>query len=341
MKRFAVIGLDHRHIYDLVAGLLDAGMSAAGYWPQSSDPHVLQGFQKRFPDIPPVAEKARLLEDPTIEVLCSSAVPNERAALAVEAMLHGKDVIVDKPGATTLAQVDDLERTVAQTGRIFSICFTERFTTPSSIVGLRIVESGEIGEVIHCLGVGPHRLNAAIRPSWFWDREAFGGILVDIASHQIDQFIAYTGFAPARVVSSTVGTFGTRPGFEDFGEMILCTDRARGYVRVDWFTPDGLPTWGDGRYFVVGTQGTIELRKYLDIEGRPGTDHLFLTTNKGTRYVNCANEPLTYFRQFLADIEARTETAMPQAHAFTVCRLALSAEANAAHFTPAQTPEHH
>lgn len=341
MRRFAVIGLDHRHIYDLVEGLLDAGMACAGYWPETSDERVLQGFQKRFPAFSPVAEKARLLEDPTIDVVCSAAIPKDRAGIAIEAMHHGKDVMVDKPGATTLSQVAELEHTVAQTGRIFSICFTERFTTPCSVVGLRLVEAGEIGDVIHCVGVGPHRLNAAIRPSWFWDRESFGGILVDIASHQIDQFIAYTGFAPTRVVSSTVGSFGTRPDFEDFGEMLLCTDRARGYVRVDWFTADGLPTWGDGRFFVVGTKGTIELRKYVDIEGRPGTDHLFLVNEKGTRYVDCAHEPLTYFHQFVSDVEARTETAVPQAHVFTVCRLALAAEANAVRFAPSRLMERH
>ena len=42
-----------------------------------------------------------------------------------------------------------------------------------------------------------------------------------------------------------------------------------GTMRLDWFTPDGLPDWGDGRLFLVGTEGTLELRKNLDLEGRP------------------------------------------------------------------------
>lgn len=337
MQRFAVIGLDHRHIYDLVEGLLAAGMNCAGYWPQTTDARVLAGFQKRFPAIAAVAEKERLLDDPSVGVIVSAAIPCDRPAIAIDAMRRGKDVMVDKPGVTTPAQVDDLERVVRETGRIFTICFTERATTPSSLVAMRMVQAGEIGEVIQCMGVGPHRLNAAIRPAWFWERAAHGGILNDIASHQIDQFIAYTGFTATRVVSSTIGTFGTRPDFEDFGEMVLCTDRARAYVRVDWFTADGLPAWGDGRYFIVGSEGTIELRKYLDIEGRAGTDHLFLVDRKGTRYVHCESEPVTYFRDFLHDVAARTQTAMPQAHVFSVCRLALEAQANAIRFSPART----
>ena len=59
-------------------------------------------------------------------------------------------------------------------------------------------------------------------------------------------------------------------------------------IRVDWFTPDGLPTWGDGRLTILGTEGTIELRKYVDIAGRPGGDHLFLVDKKGVRHIDCS-----------------------------------------------------
>jgi len=331
MVRFAAIGLDHRHIYHHVEGLLAEGGSCAGYWPQTTDPKVLAGFRERFPDIPAVESRQALIEDPSIEVICCSAVPKDRAGVAIEAMRNGKDVMVDKPGATTFAQLEALERTVADTGRIFSICFSERFEVPSTQVAARLIEEGAIGRVVQTIGIGPHRLNRAIRPDWFFDQEAHGGIIVDIASHQIDQFLFFTGSRDAQIVASTVGNFGTEPrgAFHDFGEILLRSDRAAGYIRVDWFTPDGLPTWGDGRFMVLGTTGTIELRKYIDIEGRPGTDHLFLANAEGTRYIACADEPLTYFKRFVADVRDRTETAMPQSHVFTVTRLSLEAQARA------------
>ena len=328
-QRFAVIGLDHRHVYELTQYLIEAGMECAGYWPITTDDGVLAGFRKRFPAIPAVDDQVRLLDDPTIQVIVTASVPRDRALLAVAAMRRGKDVLVDKPGVTTFAQLAEVERTVAETGRIFSICFSERFQTPSSEMALKLVREGAIGRVVQTVGLGPHRLNRALRPAWFWDRGAYGGILADIASHQIDQFIVFTGSERPEVVMSSVGTYAVGNGFEDFGEVVLRSERASGYVRVDWFTPDGLPTWGDGRLTILGTEGTIELRKYLDIEGRPGTDHLFMSDKKGTRYIHCEGQPLTYFRAFAADVANRTETAMPQSHVFTVCRLSLEAQAMA------------
>jgi predicted dehydrogenase len=336
MARFAAIGLDHRHIYDLVDGLLQAGQHCAGYCPQTTDPHVLAGFRKRFPHIEP-ADRSRLLDDPSIAFIVTAAVPCDRAAIALEAMRRGKDVMVDKPGLTTLDQLADIQRTVAETGRIWSVCFSERFLTPSTLKALEIVRAGGIGRVVQTVGLGPHRLNRALRPPWFFDPAAYGGILNDIASHQIDQFLAFTGATDATIVTSTVGEF-SGDGFQNFGEVVLQTDTARGYLRVDWFTADGLPTWGDGRLFVLGTNGTIELRKYVDIAGREGTDHLFVVDGASTRHIDCSALPVTYFRDFVADVTNRTETAMPQRHAFTVCRLALEAQTRAARFIPGARP---
>jgi predicted dehydrogenase len=326
--RFAVIGLDHRHIYDLTAGLLDAGAVCAGFCPVTSDPRVLAGFGKRFPQIPATAREA-LLDDPTVDFIVTAAVPRDRAGIAVAAMLRGKDVMVDKPGLTTFAQLDEVRDTVAKTGKIFSVCFSERLLTPCTAEALRLVRAGAIGRVVQTVGLGPHRLNRAIRPSWFWERDAYGGILVDIGCHQIDQFMAFTDAESPTIAQASVGRFAARGDFDDFGEMILRGERATGYARVDWFTADGLATWGDGRLTVLGTEGTIELRKHIDIAGRPGTDHLFLVDNAGTRYICCEDIKVTYFSDFLHDVAARAETVMTQAHVFTVCRLALEAQARA------------
>ena len=224
--RFAVIGLEHRHAYDLAAYLLEAGMECAGYWPQTTDAHVLAGFRKRFPDLPEVADKERLLDDPAIQVIVTAAIPRERAAIAIDAMRRGKDVMADKPGVTTFEQLTAVEAAVRETGRIFSICFSERFLVPSTEKALALVLEGAIGRVVQTVGLGPHRLNRAIRPAWFWDRDAYGGILVDIASHQLDQFILFTDSRHPEVIAATTGSFVTGEGFEDFGE--ISAQRARG-----------------------------------------------------------------------------------------------------------------
>lgn len=328
--RFAAIGLDHRHIYHLVSDLISAGAECVGYCPQTSDARVLDGFRERFLDLPEI-DRERLFGDPTIDIVVSAAIPRDRAAIAIRAMTSGKDVMVDKPGAITLDEVDQIERVARDTGRIYSICFSERFVVRACEVASRLVAAGEIGRVIQTVGLGPHRLNRAIRPDWFFDAAAYGGILTDIASHQVDQFLHFTGVADAEIVAATAANRGTdnAPAFEDFGEIMLRSGDASGYIRVDWFTPDGLSTWGDGRLFILGTGGYIELRKYVDIDGRSGTDHVFVVNGSGARHIDASREPLTYFANFLRDVRERTATAMPEGYALNVMRIAITAQSMA------------
>ncbi len=332
MARFAAIGLDHRHVYDMTEGLLTAGAQCMGYNPDTTDPRVLAGFRKRFPHVPE-ASRERLLDDPSIDFIVLSAVPIDRAALAIEAMRRGKDVVSDKPGVTTFDQLDAVRHAVRDTGRLWSVC-VGRVASPAIQEAVRVVRSGELGRLIQVVSLAPHRLNRELRPSWFFDRPAYGGIITDIGVHSIDQFLALADVPEAEIESSTIGAFGTEPdGFEDFAEITLRTPSVRGYCRVDWFTPDGLPTWGDGRLFLVGTDGTLELRKNLDIEGRAGTNHMFVASKDRTRYLDCSALPVTYYQNVVAAVRTRDFAALPQEPVFTACRMALQAQANATRYT--------
>ena len=330
MARFAAIGLDHRHIYDITEGLLAAGAVCVGYDPVTTDGRVLAGFRTRFPGVPAVFRE-RLLDDPGVDFVVIAAKPSDRAALSIEAMRRGKNVLCDKPGVTTFEQLEAVRAAVAETGRVWSIC-VGRVASPSIQEALRVVRSGELGRLVQVVSLAPHRLNRDLRPAWFFDTPAYGGIINDIGVHSIDQFLAFAEVDTAEIVSSTIGAFGTEPpGFEDFAELVLQTPSVRGYCRMDWFTPDGLPTWGDGRLFLVGTEGTLELRKNLDIEGRDGTDHMFVANKTGTRHVDCSALPVTYYRDFLGG-------SLPQEPVFAMCRMALDAQARAGRFVAAHRP---
>jgi predicted dehydrogenase len=246
-------------------------------------------------------------------------------------MKHGKDFMVDKPGITTLEQLAECRRVQAETKRIFSIMYSERLENRATVQAGELVKAGAIGRVVQTIGMGPHRMNIPTRPEWFFDKARFGGILCDIASHQADQFLFFTGSTEAQVVSSQVGNinYPQYPNFEDFGDMTVRGNRGLGYIRVDWFTPDGLATWGDGRLTILGTDGFMEIRKNIDIAGRPGGSHLFLVDKKETRYIDCQKVELPYGEQLVQDILNRTETAMPQAHCFLATELVLKAQANA------------
>lgn len=326
----AIIGIDHRHIFGQLEGMLSVGCTCKGWWTEG-EPELCQGFIERFPDIPRVEHRETLLNDPDIQLILIADVPAKRADRAIEAMLAGKDVMSDKPGCTTLDQLNALKETVANTGRIWSIDFSERFEVPAVTRAAQLVKDGAIGTVVQTVGLGPHRLNRATRPDWFFEEEQYGGILCDIASHQIDQFLYFTGSTDAEIVSSTVGNFAnpSDPGLQDFGEMLIRSEQGQGYIRVDWYTPDALPNWGDGRLTILGTEGYIELRKYVDVAGRPGTDHVYLVNGSRCEYIDASDDKLDYFDNLKNDVLHRSELAMPQSHCFKVMELALQAQANA------------
>ena len=328
--RFAAIGLNHNHIYSQVRLLLRAGAVLASYF--AVEPELRAEFERAFPQAPLAPSAEAILDDERIALIVTAAIPAERAPLGIQAMQHGKDVMSDKPGFTTLDQLAEARRVQAATGRIYSVCFSERFESPATVRAAALARSGALGQVVQTVGLGPHRTNLAGRPEWFFRRSAYGGILADIGSHQADQFLYFTGSTVAEVVSAQVANYKhpQHPELEDFGEMLLRGPRASGYARVDWYTPDGLETWGDGRLFVLGTEGYLEVRKYVDVTGRPGGDHLYWVDSAGPHFEDCQGGDLPYGRQLVADIRQRTETAMSQAHCFLACELALRAEAQAA-----------
>jgi len=328
--RFSAIGLNHGHIYAQTRLLLRAGAELVSVY--APEPELVAPFSEAFPQAKPVQEAREILEDPTIQLVISAGIPCERAPLGIRVMRHGKDYMSDKPGFTSLQQLAEVRRVQNETGRIYSVCFSERFESPATVKAGELVRAGAIGRVVQTVGLGPHRINLPSRPDWFFRKEKYGGILADIASHQVDQFLFFTGSSQAAAVAAQVANykFPDYPELEDFGDMILRGDKATGYIRVDWYTPDGLSNWGDGRLTVLGTEGFIEVRKYCDISGRPGANHLFLVDQKGEHYFDCSAVELPYGPQLIADIRNRTDTAVPQAHVFLASELALRAESQAA-----------
>jgi predicted dehydrogenase len=335
--RFGVVGVNHNHIFAQTDLLLRAGAELTAFFAEEAD--LAAEYGRRYPQARRVRSRGEILEDARLQLVVSAAIPAERGPLGVEAMRHGKDYMSDKPAFTTLEQLTEARRVQTETGRIYSVCFSERLENPATVRAGELVQAGAIGTVIQTLGLGPHRLNPSSRPPWFFKRATAGGILADIASHQMDQFLFMTGSTEAEVVAAQVAnwSFPQWPEFEDFGDVVLRGNGGTGYARVDWYTPDGLPTWGDGRLVVLGTEGYLEVRKYVDVAGRPGGSHLFLVDGKGVRYIDVRDGELPYGRQLLADIAGRTETAMGQAHCFLACQLALEAQARAVRLGPAAT----
>jgi len=328
--RFSAIGLNHNHIYGQTNLLLRAGAELVSFY--APEPALVAQYSQAYPQARLARSAQEILDDVTIQLVISAGIPCDRAPLGIQVVQHGKDYMSDKPGFTSLDQLAEVRQVQAETQRIYSICFSERFEVGAAVKAGELVKAGAIGKVVQTVGLGPHRMHPPARPEWFYQKARYGGILTDIASHQVDQFLFYTGSAQAQVVSSQVGNFKhpEYPELEDFGDMVLRGDGSTGYIRVDWYTPQGLGVWGDGRMTILGTEGYIELRKYVDIAGRPGTDHLFLVDQNGIQYMDCSQVERPYGKQLIADILNRTETAMQQEHCYLASQLALEAEAKAA-----------
>lgn len=324
---FAAAHLDHGHIYGQCNGLTEAGAQLK--WVHDPDPAKVKQFTEKFPDVKVADSLEQILGDDEVKLVASAAVPNERGPLGCKVMEAGKDYFTDKCPFTSLDQLEEARRAIVKTGRKYMVYYSERVHVESAWYAQKLVEDGVIGDIVHMAIFGPHRLSKGNRPEWFFAKANYGGILTDIASHQFDQFLAYTGAKDGQVLHARVDNFSNadRPELEDYGEAVLRLDTGTSCIsRVDWFTPDGLRTWGDGRTFIVGTKGTIEIRKYIDL-AREGGDKVFLVTGDKEEEIDCAGKVgFPFFGELILDCINRTEKAMTQAHALKAAELSLKAQ---------------
>ena len=326
---FAAMHLNHAHIHDMCMRLIEAG--AVLRFVYDPDPQKLKAFVESFPEVTVADSEEQILEDREIRLIAAAHIPDQRASLGVRVMEHGKDYFTDKAPFTGLDQLAEARRKVEETGQKYMVYYSERLRVECAVFAGQLIADGAIGRVLQVLGLGPHRLNAPSRPPWFFKKEHCGGILCDIGSHQIEQFLSFSGARDAEVLQARTANYAhpQYPEFEDFGEALLVADTSAGnYFRVDWFTPAGLSTWGDGRTFILGSDGTIELRKYVNLAEEQSTDHLFLVNSEGERHLTLAGKVgYPFFGQLILDCLDRTEKAMTQSHAFKAAELCLKAQA--------------
>jgi len=332
--RFGVCGISHDHIHGMIGAIQRGGGELVSYW--GAEPDKLAVFAKRYPNAKAARTQDEVLHDSSMQLVLSSHIANERARVGVRAMKAGKDFLADKPGITTLADLALVRKTITETGRIYAILYSERLEVRAAVHAGEMIRQGAIGKVIQTINIAPHQViqhpgdngGGSQRPAWFWEDVQYGGILCDIGSHQIDQFLFYTGSTQAEVVAAQTANLRhpDHPHFQDFGDMMLKGDKGFGYVRLDWFTPDGLGTWGDGRLFVLGTDGYIELRKYANVAVSKQGNNLFVVDGKRARFIDCNNGPLPFGPQFVADIVNRAHTAQDQTQCLLAAELSIRAQ---------------
>lgn len=329
---FAAMHLDHGHIVGMTEGLIGAGGTLT--WVYDPQPERVAAFTEKFPDVRVAETEQQILKDPGVQLVAAAAVPSERAPLGLRVIEAGKDYFTDKTPLTTFEQLAAAREATARTGQKYAVYYSERIHVEAAVLAGQLIDRGAIGRVIQVMGMGPHRLGEpGSRPDWFYERARYGGILTDIGSHNFEQMLTFTGSTDAEILSSSIGNFGhpDHPELDDFGDAHIALDSgASGYVRVDWFTPDGLRTWGDGRTFVLGTDGYLELRKYVDITTDNGPGQVLLVDGEGEHRIQATGQVgYPFFGELILDVLNRTENAMTQEHAFKAVELALQAQQQA------------
>ncbi|MEM1059863.1 MAG: Gfo/Idh/MocA family oxidoreductase [Verrucomicrobiota bacterium] len=330
---FAVAHLDHGHINGMTNGLLEAGATLKYVFEPNEQKR--DAFRQAYADsgVQPADSLERILDDPEVKLVASAAVPNRRGPLGCRVMAAGKDYFTDKCPFTTLAQLADARESAARTGRKYLVYYSERVHVESAWYADELIRGGAIGEIVHMAITGPHRLNKAVRPEWFFRKEEYGGILTDICSHQFDQFLHYSRAQGGDILHARVENFANpdRPELEDFGEAVMRLDTGASCLsRVDWFTPDGLRGWGDGRTFLVGTKGVMEIRKYFDFGRSDEGNLIILADGESEQEIRVGGQVgFPFFGLLIQDCLERTENAMTQAHAFMAAELSLQAQAYA------------
>jgi predicted dehydrogenase len=328
---FAAAHLDHGHIYGQCNGLLEAG--GVLKYVYDTDPKRAEAFQAKYPQAKVVSSFEKILEDKDIHLVAAAAVPSDRSRIGNEVLKSGKDYFTDKSPFTTLEQLAETKKVVAATGKKYMVYYSERLHVESAWYVGELIQQGVVGKVLQVLNLAPHKLSKPSRPEWFFDKSRYGGILTDIGSHQFEQFLSYTGAKDASINFARVDNFANsdKPGFEDFGEASLTADtNASYYCRLDWFTPDGLQSWGDGRLFILGTEGYIEVRKYMDFGRDTGGDLVFIADKQKEQTIDCKGKVgCPYFGKLILDCLNRTENAMTQEHAFKASELAMRAQKKA------------
>lgn len=324
---FAAMALDHGHINGQTNGLREAGGICK--WVYDANPERMANFIKAYPEATAARCEAEILDDSAVHLVAAAAIPNLRAELGMRVMEAGKDYFTDKTPLTTLDQLTQVRATVARTKRRYMVYYSERLHVESAMFAGDLVHQGVIGKIINVIGMGPHRLGTD-RPAWFFNKSQYGGILCDIGAHQIEQFLFYSGATDARIAAAQVGNFGNpeTPELEDFGEANLVGDNgATNYFRVDWFTPHASRTWGDGRLFILGTEGYIEVRKSIDVTTDYGGDQLLLVNNHQEQRIACKGKiGFPFFGRLIRDTLDRSETAMTQTHALKAAELCIKAQ---------------
>lgn len=275
---FSIIGCQHGHIRVFIQTMLEMGYRCVGLYEEPGESlRLAENLSIKY-DIPLLKRMEEALA-PEVELVGCAAVNSRKIGIVEACERTGKHIMLDKPAVTNRDGLERLRKAIER-GRIeIGMMLTQRFS-PAVFTLKRCMEEGTLGKPVSIAMRKPHRLGAAERPDWFFDRALSGGIIQDLLVHDLDllRWLTDTEISDAQgYVSKSM--LPEHASFYDAAQLsVTMEDGLVAQLYADWHTPDGSWTWGDCRIFVTGTEGSAELR----LQGDPlvSREPVFLLTTR-------------------------------------------------------------
>ncbi|MBQ7109415.1 MAG: Gfo/Idh/MocA family oxidoreductase [Clostridia bacterium] len=237
-----------------------------------------------------------LLDDAAVDIVAIGDYYGIRGKMVIEALKAGKHVICDKPICTDIAQLDEIEKLVKETG-LQVCCMLDLRYMPQIPKVCELISSGEIGEIINASFTGQHCLDYGNRPGWYFEEGKHGGTINDIAIHGVDIVRFITGKNLTKVnFAKTWNAFAKEePEFKDCGQFMAEMENMSLMADVSYAAPKFrgiMPTYWD--FYFWGTKGMIKFNL------KSSTIHIFKTDEE---IIECAPSKTQYLQDFLLEIK--------------------------------------
>lgn len=145
----------------------------------------------QWPDVVIYPDASTLLAQTDASLIVITAPNRAHFALAKAALLAGKDVLVEKPLAVSVAEARELQLLAATQQRRLAVFHNRRFDDDFLAVQ-ELVGSGQLGDV-QLMYARFDRFRPQVQPRWKESAEPGNGVLYDLAPHLLDQAIALFG----------------------------------------------------------------------------------------------------------------------------------------------------
>lgn len=300
---FSIIGCEHEHISIFIEEMLELGHECAGIY-EAENKALLESVAEKYNL--PIAEDKEMLLSNNVDMVGSSAINNQKIDIIELCEERGKHIMVDKPAVTNREDYKRLQAVIDRGQIEVGMLLTERYRPAFSTLK-RYIDEQRLGKIINIGIRKPHKLKPSTRPAWHFSKEQGGGIVIDLFVHDFDLLRWLTGDEirgfDGMVTKNMLPEY---PTFYDAAAVqVLLKDNTIAQLYADWHTPEASKTYGDGRIFVVGTEGYAELRLSGDPLITDETLMLFVTHEKEYERVELDTLQATISEDFLQRIEGK------------------------------------